>query len=105
MTPKPTPTPIPADAPVDSPPFPDAPVSWPLGRDVAEADIVEISELSYMSCSSGATAENTVIVDTDKFSVVVYGIVTVATSMVESPEHCAVTIVDEDRDSAHFWSP
>lgn len=46
-----------------------------------------------------------VIVETDEFSVVVYGIVTVAGSTAESPEHCAVTIVDEDMDSAHFWSP
>lgn len=53
MTPSPTPTPIPADAPVDNPWLPDEFPPPPLEVDVAEDDVVETSELSYMSCSNG----------------------------------------------------
>lgn len=53
MTPNPTPTPIPADALVDSPWLPDELALPPLAADVVEDDVVETSELSYMSCSNG----------------------------------------------------
>lgn len=55
MTPKPTPTPIPAEAPVDSPWLPDEFESWPLEvvEEADDDDIVETSELWYMSCSKG----------------------------------------------------
>ena len=35
----------------------------------------------------------------------VYGIERVARSTAVPPEHCAVGIVDEEMDSAHFCSP
>lgn len=102
MTPSPTPTPMPADAPVDNPWLPDGLAPPPLEVDVADDDVIETSELSYMSCSNGTYAENVDIVVTIELSVVVYGIVSVARSIAVLPEHCAVTIVDEEIESAHF---